>query len=322
MIALYRATITWMFLVTMLAFAGVGDGRAQSVHTSADAPASTTKLAEELRQFGDIELIVFKNRAEFLDLVEQRFGSKHTGIPDKLPRSPFTVTGRDGDAHLGTCRVFVPSNITPDTGDEVFARLMHNWFGTRLSYATSAALTYRWLIFHEARHCQPDHFGGDVLKDHRDEVEADLFAHEQLASTSASASATDQNALARDIIAFRIITSALIAGRSHMIGLSVQQKLQTPGTPPTFTAQQEINAFLAARKLVIGRAKTIATAVNPTNRELVRAIIELNSEVDPATTDPQAVLVRMVITALDDAIAHFAPALHQSVATLQSNGSP
>lgn len=305
MSVLHRPTFQAIALITILVFARVGDGYAQS--------GSTAKLADELQQFGDIELIVFADRAAFLNLVEQNFGPKHTGIPDKLPRSPFTVTGHDGDTYLGTCKVFVPANITPDTGNEVFARLMHNWFGTRLSYATSPGLTYRWLIYHEARHCQPDHFGGDVFKDHRDELQADLFAHEHLAP------AASPGALARDIIAFRMVTSALIAGRSHMIGLSLKHMLETPGTAPAFSKEQEINAFLNTRKLVIDRANAIATAVNPTNRELVRAIRELRAEIDQGTFGSDAPLTKKVITALDQAIAHFAPALHQSVATIQKN---
>ncbi|MBC07597.1 hypothetical protein [Thalassospira sp.] len=270
--------------------------------------AQTEQLATELRHFGDIELVVFEGREDFLSKIDAALGLGNIKNPDqtfaRLPRSPFTVTGRKGDAALATCRIFVPTKLTPESKTEIFAELMRNWFGAKLHYASTADLTFRWLIFHEVRHCQPDHFGGDVVKDHQDEHEADLFAFKQLAT------AQNRDQLATDIIAFRMITAALIAEPSHMTGLSLKRAVEER---PPLNAKTEIAAFKAVRAMIGAQAKSIATTVNPTNRELIRAITELRHDTDQAT-DP---LNTEILIALDDAIAHFAPDLHQSVATVR-----
>lgn len=292
-----RNSLQRICLIAILVLVGGADSRAQ-----------TEQLATELRQFGDIELVVFEGREDFLSKIDATLGLGNIKNPDqtfaKLPRSPFTVTGRKGDTALATCRIFVPARITPESNTEIFAELMRKWFGAQLSYASTSDLTFRWLIFHEVRHCQPDHFGGDVLKDHQDEHQADLFAFEQLAN------AQNRDHLAKDIIAFRMITAALIAEPSHMTGLSLKHAVEERAP---LDAKVEIGAFKAVRMMISQRAKSIATAVNPTNRELIRAITELRSETDQ-TTDP---LITEILIALDDAIAHFAPALHQSVATVR-----
>ncbi|KJE35731.1 hypothetical protein UF64_06255 [Thalassospira sp. HJ] len=264
--------------------------------------AQTEQLATELRQFGDIELIVFEGREDFLSKINAALGLGNIKNPDqtfaKLPRSPFTLTGRKGNAALATCRIFVPAKLTPESKTEVFAELMRNWFGSNLTYASTADLPFRWLIFHEVRHCQPDHFGGDVLKDHQDEHQADLFAFEELAS------AQNRDQLATDIIAFRMITATLMAEPSHMTGLSLKRALEERAP---IDAKVEIAAFNTVRAMISQRAKSIATAVNPTNRELIRAITELRRDTDQATNP----LIAEILIALDDAIAHFAPELHQ-----------
>lgn len=311
MIGLARNSLQRICLIAILVLAGGATG-------GATGHAQTEQLATELRQFGDIELMVFDGREDFLGKIDAAFGFGNIKNPDqtfaKLPRSPFTVTGRKGEAPLATCRIFVPAHITPESQTEIFANLMRNWFGTKLNYASNSDLTFRWLILHEVRHCQPDHFGGDDLKNHRDEHEADLFAFETVAN------AQNRNPLATDIIAFRMITSALIAEPSHMTGLSLKRALVADADPSMpLDAKAEITAFKAVRGMVSQRAKSIATGVHPTNRELIRAMTELRHETDPdadSTTDP---LIAEILIALDGAIAHFAPDLHQSVATIRAN---
>jgi len=313
MIALAQTTLRRIGLIAALVLTC-----AVASHAQVNEPRTTTSdLAGELRQFGDIELLVFDGREDFLRQIDEALGLGNINTPEetfaKLPRSPFTVTGREGDAALATCRIFVPANIIPERNGEIFAELMRNWFGTRLSYASSSDLTFRWLIFHEVRHCQPDHFGGDALKDHQDELEADLSAFEYLAKVQ------NRNALAADIVAFRMISSALFAEHSHMMGLSLRHTLATPDQVVTFSAKDEIAAFQTVREQIGKRAQLIATAVTPTNRELIRAITELRHEVDPGTDATRNNLVRDILIALDDAIAHFAPELHQSVANIRAN---
>ncbi|NIY75479.1 hypothetical protein HED22_07480 [Thalassospira sp. HF15] len=313
MIALARTYLQRIGLIATLVLICAG-----ASHAQATAPtANTTDLASELREFGNIDLLVFDGREDFLRQIDEALGLGNIKNPDqtfaKLPRSPFTLTGRKGNAALATCRIFVPVRITPENNTEIFAELMRNWFGTRLNYASNADLTYRWLIFHEVRHCRPDHFGGDDLKDHSDEHEADLFAFDALANTH------NRDQLATDIIAFRMITSALIAEPSHMTGLSLKHALERPNEAPTFDAKQEMVAFRAVRRMISQRANSIATAANPTNRELIRAITELRSEIDQTTVPANNPLIADILNALDNAIAHFAPDLHQSVANVRAN---
>jgi len=276
--------------------------------------AQTEQLEAELHQFGDIELITFEGREDFLSKIDTALGLGNIKDPDqtfaRLPRSPFTVTGRQNGQALTTCRIFVPAGLTPENNTEIFAELMRNWFGTNLNYASNTDLTYRWLIFHEARHCQPDHFGGDALKDHRDEHEADLFAFNKLAN------AQNRDQLAIDITAFRMITSALIARPSHMTGLSLKRTIEER---PPLDASVEMAAFQTVRAMINRRAKSIATAINPTNRELIRAVTELRKEAGQETSRSSDPLTVEILIALDDAIAHFAPALHQSVANVRAN---
>ncbi|ONH89363.1 hypothetical protein TH47_01605 [Thalassospira sp. MCCC 1A02803] len=311
-ITLSRTYLQQIGLIAALVPALAGASHAQTEHT-----APIADLAAELRQFGDIELSIFDGRDDFLRQIDAALGLGAIKDPDqtfaRLPRSPFTVTGRKGDTALPTCRIFIPAKVIPDSSIEIFAELMRNWFGTRLHYASTAELTFRWLIFHEVRHCQPDHFGGDALKDHRDEHEADLFAFQELANTQ------NRSQLATDIIAFRIITSALIAEPSHMTGLSLKRALagtEQIAPPP---AKMEMAAFRTVREMIGQRAKSIATAVTPTNRELIRAITELRNEVDHTTARTGDPMIAEILIALDNAIAHFSPGLHQSVATIREN---
>jgi hypothetical protein len=311
-VALSRTYLHQIGLIAALVSALAGTSYAQTDHT-----AQITDLAAELRQFGDIELSVFDGRDDFLKQMDAALGPGAIKDPDqtfaRLPRSPFTVTGRKGDAPLATCRIFIPAKVTPDSQTEIFAELMRNWFGTRLNYASTAELTFRWLIFHEVRHCRPDHFGGDVLKDHRDEHEADLFAFDELATPQ------NRDQLSTDVIAFRIITSALIAEPSHMTGLSLKRALADTNQIAPPAAEIEMAAFRTVRALISQRAKSIATAVTPTNRELIRAITELRNEVDRTTSDTSDPMITEILIALDNAIAHFSPGLHQSVATIRAN---
>jgi hypothetical protein len=275
-----------------------------------------TALSLELAQFGEIDLFVFEDRAAFLARIDETLGLENIKSPEatfaKLPRSPFTITGVQNGAHLGRCQIFVPTNITPQSGNEIFAELLRGWFGKTLSYATDPSLTYRWLIIHEARHCEPDHFGGDTIEEHGDEIAADLFAFEELATRENKA------ALARDIVAFRMLSSALMADASHMIGLSIRHSLNGETTPKP-SATQEINAFGDARKRISAQAKAIATGINPSNLELVRAITELREAVETGTLSPDVPFTADILIALDEAVAHFAPRLHQSVATRKPN---
>lgn len=309
--------------VLLLAIIGTGTGTGTNTSTAhAQQSAATSPyaadLATELRQYGEIELYVFKDRADFLARIDAIFGMDNIKDPAetfaKLPRSPFAITGQKNSTAIATCHIFVPQNVTPQSGNEIFARLMRDWFGTRLSYASNSKRTYRWLIHHEARHCQPDHFGGDDAQNHRDEIAADLFAFDALA--------TEPNrdaALRQDIIAFRMITSALIADKSHMIGLSIKHALETARSPLPLSFDQETTAFLETRQRVITRAKAIAIGATPTNRELVRAITELRTEAEKTTATSPTTNVSRILIALDDAVAHFAPALHQSVANIRAN---
>ena len=129
----------------------------------------------------------------------------------------------------------------------------------------------------------------------------------------------NRDQLATDIVSFRMITSALMAEPSHMTGLSLKHALGTPDQVIRFSAKQEMAAFQAVRQRINQRANAIATAITPTNRELIRAITELRSEADQETGPANDPLFAEILISLDDAIAHFAPALHQSVANVRAN---
>ncbi len=298
-----------MLITACLAFGAAPNAQAQ--HSAAAQP--DTDLITELRQFGDIDLYVFDGREDFLARMDKTLGLGNIKEPDKtfaqLPRSPFAVTGRQNGQQIATCQIFVPVNLTPIHGQEIFAQLMRGWFGQKLSYATSPEMTYRWLIYHEVRHCQPDHFGGTDAENHTDERDADLFAFARLAPGE------NHDALGTDIFAFRIITSALFAEQSHMTGLSVKRRLYQRSTAESISADQEIAAFLATRRLISTHAKAIAVNASPTNLELIRAITELREKAEAGMITPGNPLIGEILIDLDGAIAHFAPRLHASVAT-------
>ncbi|RCK38880.1 hypothetical protein TH19_03515 [Thalassospira profundimaris] len=302
-----------LVIAACLAFGTKPDARAQHAAPS----QGSNDIQAELGQFGDIALYVFDGRADFLARIDETLGLGNIKDPEttfaKLPRSPFTITGRQYGKALATCQIFVPANLTPLLDQEIFAQLMRGWFGQQLSYATSVDMTYRWLIYHEVRHCQPDHFGGTDTENHMDERDADLFAFDKL-STKAN-----RNALATDILAFRMITSALFADRAHMTGLSIKRGLAPQSDQEAINTEQEIAAFLATRRLVTAHAKAIAAKATPTNLELIRAITELRERSVAGTIKTDNPLISEILIDLDDAVAHFAPKLHASVATRRSN---
>lgn len=290
----------------------------QSLHAEqSDTERLTDQLASELRQFGEVDLFVFADRAAFLARMDETLGLENIKNPEKtfakLPRSPFTVTGQQNGSQIQNCQIFVPTNVTPESGREIFAELMRGWFGQTLSYQSNADLTYRWLIYHEVRHCQPDHYGGDDVQNHSDEIDADLFSFNELATPE------NKTQLASDIIAFRMITSSLFADRSHMTGLSVKYALETPKSRPTLSTKQEVAAFLGARKLITQRAKAIALVVNPTNLELIRAVTELREDAEDGLLNTADPLIAEILVSLDGAIGQFAPQLHAAVATRKAN---
>jgi len=306
--------LTYQLLIAVMLHLAGG----QSLH--AEQPGTerlTDQLASDIRQFGEVDLFVFADRAAFLARMDETLGLENIKNPEKtfakLPRSPFTVTGRQNGSQIQTCRIFVPSNVTPEQGREIFAELMRGWFGQNLSYQSNADLTYRWLIYHEVRHCQPDHYGGDDVQNHRDEIDADLVSFNE------SATPENKSQLAGDIIAFRMITSSLFADRSHMTGLSVKYALEAPQSRPALSEKQEVAAFLAARKLVTKRAKAIARAINPTNLELIRAVTELREDAENGLLETDDKLIAEILISVDNAIGQFAPRLHAAVATRKAN---
>ncbi|MEQ9345177.1 MAG: hypothetical protein RIG26_01915 [Thalassospira sp.] len=302
-----------LLLSVMLCIAG---DQALHAQQSENVPI-TDQLASEISQLGEVDLFVFADQAAFLSRMDQTLGLENIQSPEttfaKLPRSPFTVTGRQNGAQIPTCQIFVPANITPEQGQEIFAQLMHGWFGQKLRYQSTADLTYRWLIYHEVRHCKTDHYGGDDAQNHRDEIEADLFSFNELATPE------NKSQLAADIIAFRMITATLFADRSHMTGLSVKYALETPQSRPALSAKQEVAAFLSARQLVTKQAKAIAVGINPTNLELIRAITELREDAENGKLGSNDPLIIEIMMSLDNAVAQFAPKLHGAVATRQAN---
>lgn len=309
----YHSYVRMLVIAACIAFGAKPDAKAQHA-----APShGSNDIQTELGQFGDIVLYVFDGRADFLARIDETLGLGNIKDPEKtfakLPRSPFTITGRQYGKALATCQIFVPANVAPESGNEVFAQLMRGWFGQKLSYATSANTTYRWMMVHEVRHCQPDHFGGTDTENHMDERDADLFAFGKL-STEAN-----RNALATDILAFRMITSALFADRAHMTGLSVKRGLDPHPDQGAISTEQEIAAFQATRRLVTAHAKAVAAKATPTNLELIRAITELRERSVAGTIKTDNPLISEILIDLDDAIAHFAPKLHASVATRRSN---
>jgi hypothetical protein len=276
------------------------------------------RIKTDLQAYGDIDLYVFKDRQAFLAIMDDTLGLENIASPEKtfakLPRSPFTITGRKSGKQIPSCQIFVPANIAPQSGNEIFAQLMRGWFGQSLTYQSNAEQTFEWLIHHEARHCMPEHYGDGDTKSHADEVDADIFAFNALSKTI-----SPPDGLAHDIIAFRMITAALFADTSHMTALSVKYGLTAIDPQEMLTADQEIVAFRSVRKLVFARARALATGVNPTNRELTRAVTELREEVDQGVLKPPSPLVSEILMDLDDAISHLAPKLHQSVATRQTD---
>ncbi len=277
------------------------------------------KIQSDLSTYGDIDLYVFKDRQAFLDIMDRTIGLKNIANPDttfaKLPRSPFTITGRQNGKQIPSCQIFVPANIAPNSGNEIFAQLMRGWFGPDLTYGSSAELTFSWLLRHEARHCMPDHYGD--VESHGDEVDADIFAFKALSETIANTEL--RNGLRADIIAFRMITSAIFADNSHMIGLSVKYGLKNTAKSENLTADEEISAFRAARKLIFERAKARAAGINPTNLELIGTVSALRDETKTGALNPGSSRVSEILIDLDDAIAHLAPRLHASVANLPSD---
>lgn len=313
-----RASSRSLSLLLILLALTLASPSASTAQQPVPVPANVADtLAAELKSFGNIGLYVFEDRADFLAQIDRTLGLDNIKDPDttfaRLPRSPFAVTGRQYGKEIATCQIFTPANLTPKPGQEIFAQLMRGWFGQTLSYATSPDMTYRWLIYHEVRHCKPDHFGGNDSENHTDERDADLFAFARLATDA------NRKALATDILAFRIITSALFAGRSHMTGLSIKRGLDQRSDRAAIDTEQEIAAFLATRRLVTARAKAIAAKATPTNLELIRAITELREKSEAGAIKTGSPLIAEILSDLDDAIAHFAPKLHASVATRRSN---
>ncbi|MCC9620614.1 hypothetical protein LPB41_02825 [Thalassospira sp. MA62] len=281
-----------------------------SAQKSAPSP-TVTALEDRLRTYGEIALHVFDGRDDFLAQIDDLMGLENIADADqtfaKLPRSPFAVTGRRNGNSIGTCHIFIPANLTPESGNQIFATLMRGWFGRDLTYGSDAEMTFDWLIHHEARHCAPDHFGGDMIADHQDEIAADLFAFEAVTSHLPAGIRTG---LAGDIVDFRIITASLMAGPSHMNGLSVRSAL-TGHHPASLTSPvHEIDAFTTVRKHVSNRANEIAIGSNPTNQELIRAIIELRHAAEQDNKDTNDPLINDILIALDDAISRLAPDLH------------
>ncbi|WP_417815443.1 hypothetical protein [Thalassospira alkalitolerans] len=262
-----------------------------------------------LNQFEKVKLHSFADRDAFLAIIDRTLGLKNIKGSDtlfaKLPRSPFTITGRRGNNQAVPCQIFIPAKITPGSGTEIFADLMRGWFGNRLSYASSAEVTFGWLMRHEVRHCDPTHFGDKGDKERDDEIEADLFA------LNAVTDPQMHDQLAQDALAFRMITASLFASKSHMTGLSLKRALAgaTPAAYPP--AKDEIAAFLTVRKQVFDHAKAISVAARPSNQDVIRAVIELSqtSQDNPLATE--------ILGDLDQAIAHFAPKLHSKNQSVQ-----
>lgn len=275
---------------------------------SSPKSTETERLEQALQPLGAIDLFVFGDRAAFLTRIDQTLGLANIKDPEKtfarLPRSPFTVTGRQNGKQISTCQIFIPAGIAPESGNEIFAQLLRGWLGPSLRYQSSAGLTYAWLIYHEARHCRPDHHGGDSNQEHHDEIVADLFAFDAVATEGT------REGLAADIMAFRVITSALFAGENHMIGLSIKYALEKDQPVGTLLPKQEIAAFRAARKMVTTQTKSIALAPVPTNRELIRAISQLRERVQNGELAPENALAGEILIALDQSIAALAPRLH------------
>lgn len=309
----FHLSLITILMTASLACAVTISAQAQTQARLTVSDRTTDSIATELLQFGDIDLFVFANRAAFLARMDETLGLGNIRDPDatfaSLPRSPFTVTGRKNGKPIASCQIFVPANITPESGNEIFAQLMRGWFGAHLSYETSAGLTYRWLIYHEVRHCKPDHFGDEDVKSHDDELNADLFAFDQLATPE------NRAALARDIIGFRIITSALFADKSHMTGLSLKYALDPEGRDQNPDKAEEIAAFVNTRQMIGNQARAIAAQATPTSLELIRAITELREKSEAGTLQSNDPRMGEILIELDDAIARFAPRLHASVAT-------
>lgn len=276
--------------------------KAQDVRTLAD-------IQRDLNRYEKVALHSFSDRDAFLSIIDQTLGLDNIKGADllfaKLPRSPFTVSGRRGNNQAVPCQIFIPAKIAPGSGTEIFAELMRGWFGDQLHYASSADLTYDWLMHHEVRHCDPSHFGDGGDKERDNEIEADLFALNVITDP------VIRQKLAQDALAFRMITATLFASSSHMTGLSLKRALHDRQSGNDPTAANEIAAFLAARQQVFDHAKAIATGARPTNQDIIRAVIELANK-------PQSnSLVEETLVDLDKAIAHFAPELHDRNKSVQ-----
>jgi len=289
-------------LLSGMAGGGVLPAKAQDARTLAD-------IERDLNRYEKVALHSFANRDAFLSIIDQTLGLDNIKGADllfaKLPRSPFTVSGRRGNNQAVPCQIFIPAKIAPGSGTEIFAELMRGWFGDQLHYASSANLTYDWLMRHEVRHCDPSHFGDGGDKERDNEIEADLFALNVITDP------VIRQKLAQDALAFRVITATLFASSSHMTGLSLKRALHDKQSGNDPTAANEIAAFLAARQQVFDHAKAIATGARPTNQDIIRAVIELANK-------PQSnSLVAEILVDLDQAIAHFAPELHDRNKSVQ-----
>lgn len=279
-------------------------GIAGGVSFAADGQEFRTlaDVERDLNRYEKVALHSFTDRDSFLAVIDQTLGLDNIKGADllfaKLPRSPFTVSGRRGNNHVVPCQIFIPAKIAPGSGTEIFAELMRGWFGNQLHYTSSANVTYGWLMRHEVRHCDPSHFGDGGSKERDNEIEADLFALNVITDP-----VVRQN-LAQDALAFRMITATLFASSSHMTGLSLKRALHETQSGSDPAAADEIAAFQAARQKVFDHAKAIATSARPTNHDIIRAVIEL------AGTQHGNPLVAEILVDLDQAIAHFAPKLH------------
>lgn len=276
--------------------------KAQEFRTLAD-------IERDLNRYEKVALHSFADRDSFLSIIDQTLGLDNIKGADllfaKLPQSPFTVSGRRGNNQAVPCQIFIPAKIAPGSGTEIFADLMRGWFGNQLHYSSSADLTYGWLMRHEVRHCDPSHFGDGGNKERDNEIEADLFALNVITDPVV------RKKLAQDALAFRMITATLFASSSHMTGLSLKRALHDTQSGNDPTAADEIAAFLAARQQVFDHAKAITTGPRPTNHDIIRAVIEL------AGTQQGNLLVAEILVDLDQAIAHFAPELHDRSKSVQ-----
>lgn len=273
-------------------------------------------IARDLDQYRDVQLHDFSGRDDFLATIDKTLGLKNIQNADrvfaKLPRSPFAVVGRHiakgQEGRNVPCQIFIPDALLPKPALDIFAHLMHGWFGPHLHYASSPGLSYRWLMHHELRHCDAQHFSNDAAQQRKNEIDADLFA---LNSLKAAKDPADHKALARDIVDFRIITAALFAAPSHMTGISLKRAIDDVPTANWPAAKDEIAAFSTARHLVFARAKSLAAGkAKPSNHDVVRAIITLAHTTDPDHAKSNR-LVQEILVDLGNAIRDMAPRFYR-----------